>query len=61
MNPRMWLARARAMFQKDRLESELAEDIQEHLRMATEENLRRGMSPREASEAARRSSAARNR
>jgi predicted permease len=43
------------MFQKNRLERELAEDIQEHLRMATEENLRRGMSPREASEAARRS------
>jgi predicted permease len=43
------------MFQKDRLERELTEEVQEHLRMATEENLRRGMGPREAAEAARRS------
>ena len=48
MNPRMWLARLWAMFQKKRLEQDLDEDIQEHLRMATEENLRRGMNPREA-------------
>ena len=55
MNPRMWLARTAAMFQKNRLERELADDIREHLRMLAEENLRRGMSPLEAEEAARRS------
>ncbi len=55
VNLRMWLARLRAMFQNKRLERELVEDIQEHLRMATEENLRRGMSPNEAADAARRS------
>ena len=55
MNPRIWLARMAAMFQKNRLERELDQDIQEHLRMATEENLRCGMSPREAADAARRS------
>jgi putative ABC transport system permease protein len=42
------------MFRKNRLERELDEDIEEHLQMATEDNLRRGMSPREAAEAARR-------
>ncbi len=51
----MWRARLAALFQKARLEQDLELDIQEHLQMATEENLRRGMSPREASEAARRS------
>ena len=50
-----WMARLSSLFQKTRLEHELEEDIQEHLQMATEENLRRGMSPREAAEAARRS------
>jgi predicted permease len=55
VNPRMWLVRLIAMFQKNQMEQDLAQDIQEHLQFATEENLRRGMSPREAAEAARRS------
>ena len=50
-----WISRLAALFQKLRLERELDRDIQEHLQFATEENLRRGMSPREAAEAARRS------
>jgi predicted permease len=37
------------------MEAELDEDIQTHLRLATEENLRRGMSPADAQAAARRS------
>ncbi len=55
MNVRMWLVRLAALFQKNRLERDLDLDIQEHLQMATEENLRRGMSPRQAADAARRS------
>ena len=55
MNPRMWMVRLAAMFQKNQMEQDLDQDIQEHLQFATEENLRRGMSPREAAEAARRS------
>ena len=52
---RIWLVRLSTLFQKKRLEQDLDQDIQEHLEMAAEENLRRGMSPREAAEAARRS------
>ena len=55
MNPRAWLMRLSALFHKERLEEDLNQDIQEHLRMATEENISRGMNPREAAEAARRS------
>ena len=55
MNPRMWMVRLAAMFQKNQMEQDLDQDIQEHLQFATEENLRRGMSPGEAAEAARRS------
>jgi putative ABC transport system permease protein len=52
---RIWLVRISTLFRKNRLEQDLDQDIQEHLQMATEENLRRGMSPREAADAARRS------
>jgi predicted permease len=55
VNFRIWVLRLSTLFQKNRLEQELDQDIQEHLQMATEENLRRGMNPREAAEAARRS------
>ena len=55
MNPRMWMARLTGLFHKNRLEQTLDEDIQEHLQMAMEENLRRGMTPREAEATARRS------
>jgi predicted permease len=51
----MWLVRLTALFQRERLERDLDLDIEEHLRMATEENIRRGMSPRQAADAARRS------
>jgi putative ABC transport system permease protein len=48
---RAWLWRAAELFQKDRRERELADEIESHLRLHTEDNVRRGMSP----EAARRS------
>jgi putative ABC transport system permease protein len=51
----MWIVRIASLFQKDRLDSELEKDIQEHLQMATEENIRRGMNPRQAANEARRS------
>jgi hypothetical protein len=51
----MWLVRLKALFQRERLERDLDLDIQEHLQMATEENIRRGMSPRQAADTARRS------
>jgi len=54
VNLRIALVRLAGMFRRSRLERELDQDIQEHLQMATEDNLRRGMSPREAAEAARR-------
>jgi putative ABC transport system permease protein len=44
-----------ALFRRRRLEEELSEDIRAHLEMAAAENLRRGMNPPEALEAARRS------
>jgi putative ABC transport system permease protein len=47
--------RLSATFQKNQSEQELDQDIREHLQMATEENLRLGMNPRDAEDAARRS------
>jgi len=55
VNLRMWMAKITALFKNQMLEDELEKDIQEHLEMATEEYIRRGMSPRQAAEAARRS------
>src|SRR5258708_10742394 len=43
---RGWLSRGRA-------DSELAQELEEHLAMLTEENIRRGMGPEEAKRAAR--------
>ena len=42
-------------FRKRRLDGELNEEIRAHLEMATEENVHRGMTPRDARFAARRS------
>ncbi len=52
---RRWLHKLVALFRRRRLDEELDEEIRAHLEMATEENLRQGMGPREARLAARRS------
>src|ERR1039457_1310733 len=41
-------ARGRAMFQGRRIDSELDDELRSHIEMETEENLKRGMSPKEA-------------
>ena len=48
-------ARARGLFGKDRLDRDLDEELQSHLEMLADENIRRGMSVDEAISAARRS------
>src|ERR1051325_9099092 len=45
---RTFLSRLRALFQKRRLEDDLAAEIQSHLEMQIEDYLRQGMSPEEA-------------
>src|ERR1041385_2546721 len=45
---RVLAARVAGMFGKSRLERELDEEMQSHIEMATEEYMRRGMSPDEA-------------
>jgi putative ABC transport system permease protein len=55
VNVYVMLARVTGLFRKNRIEREIAEDIQAHLEMAAEENRRKGMSPEEADRAARRS------
>jgi putative ABC transport system permease protein len=52
---RTWFKRLTALFRKPRLERELDEEIRTHLAMAEDENLRQGMTPLQAREAARRS------
>src|SRR6266576_171834 len=42
------------MFRKQRLEQDLSAELQAHLDLLTEENIRRGMNPPEAAHAARR-------
>ena len=49
---RRW-RRALALFQRNRLESEMRAEMQFHIDCATEENLKRGMTPDEARRAAR--------
>ena len=49
---RVWLARVVALFRRSRGE-DLDEEIRAHLRMAVDENRRRGMSPKDALRAAR--------
>jgi predicted permease len=45
---RAWLARARALFQRDRLDRDLASEIESHLAHHIDDNLRAGMTPAEA-------------
>src|SRR3569832_2403343 len=52
---RMLLHRVLGMFRKRQLDHELDEEIQSHLEMQVEDNLRKGMSLEEAKYAARRS------
>ena len=52
---RAWLHKLVSLFRRRQLDAELDEEIHAHLQMATEENLRLGMTPREARLAARRS------
>ena len=51
---RTLIARFRGMFGKSRWESELSAELQAHLDALTEQNIRRGMTPKEARHAARR-------
>jgi predicted permease len=52
---RAWLTRLRSMLERRRLDEEMDEEIRAHLELATEEYLRRGMSPEDARRAALRS------
>ena len=45
---RTWLLRLRGVFAKDALESDIAQEIESHLQMHIDDNLRAGMSPEEA-------------
>jgi len=47
------LVRVRAMFQRDRLDRELADELESHLSLHIEDNLRAGMTPEEARRQAR--------
>jgi predicted permease len=49
-----WWNRAKSLARRRRGERELQEELQFHIDMLTEENIRRGLSPRAAGEAARR-------
>src|SRR5437762_188532 len=51
---RVLAARIRGLFLKRHLERELDEELRAHIEMATEENLRKGMTPEDARHAARR-------
>jgi putative ABC transport system permease protein len=55
MTVRTLVARLFGLICRQRQDKQLAEEIRAHLEMAVEENLRRGMTPKEAQEAARRS------
>lgn len=45
---RAWLLRFKGLFLKDARERELADEIESHLQMHTDDNIRAGMSPQEA-------------
>ena len=49
------LRKFRALFRKETLDAEMAEEMRAHLEMQAAENVKRGMSPIEARYAARRS------
>jgi len=51
---RSWLSRLLGIFRRSRRDSELNAELQAHLDLLTAENIRRGLSPREAREAAHR-------
>jgi putative ABC transport system permease protein len=51
----VFIARLRALFHRERIESELDDEVRFHLEMQTEANLKSGMPPREARHAALRS------
>ena len=48
INLRIFLSRLRGLFLKRKLEDELADEIQSHIEMQVEDNVRQGMSPEEA-------------
>src|SRR5881409_2114345 len=52
---RVLVLRLTALFRKGRLEQELDEELRSHLELQVDENVRKGMSPKEARYAARRS------
>jgi len=45
---RVWLARFRGLFQKDARERDFAAEIESHLQMHIDDNIRAGISPEEA-------------
>src|SRR2546427_11809761 len=45
---RAWFLRLAGLFNKERRDRELAEELESHLEMHMEDNLRRGMAPEEA-------------
>src|SRR5882757_5137022 len=49
---RMWWSRMRALFFRKRLERDLDDELHAHLDLLADENLRRGMSPVQARQAA---------
>jgi macrolide transport system ATP-binding/permease protein len=49
---RAWLMRVAGLFQRDRGEHELTEELRAHLELSIDDNLRAGMSPAEARRAA---------
>ena len=52
---RLWASRVAGLFRKRRAEREMHEEMQSHLAMQIEENLKKGMAPDEARRAALRS------
>src|SRR5467141_1630065 len=51
---RIFAARLRGLFRKPHLDADLDAELRAHLEMLTEENIRRGMNPKEAAHAAHR-------
>jgi predicted permease len=52
---RIFASRLRGLFGQSRLDQDLDEEVQEHIALLAEENVRRGMTPEDARRAARRS------
>ena len=50
--PRAWLQRAAGLFHRDERERDLAAELESHLQMHVDDNIRNGMSPEEARRAA---------